>query len=150
LTGTRSRGSWHPMCLRSGKRGRPIRPKPCSVPRRRSQGATAPCLRGITPIGACPSVAPRYGRCGITSMVAPQRGRRQPRGFAGGEFLTSAKRCYRMSMTCPNLGNAIRSWRSVVEVIRCSALSGYPARGNSYILPAVAEHGGGFLWLRAA
>src|SRR4029450_12647319 len=30
------------------------------------------------------------------------------------------------SMTCPGLGNDSRPWRSVLEVIRCPALSGYP------------------------
>jgi len=126
VTGTRSRGSWCPLCLRRGQRGRPSRPTPFSGPRRRSKGATAPWLRGLIPIGAGLSVAPRSGRCCRTSMVTPQRGRRQPRGFSGGDSLTSAKRCYRMSMTCPNLGNAIRAWRSVVEVLRCPALRGYP------------------------
>jgi len=29
-------------------------------------------------------------------------------------------------MTCPGLGNDRRPWRSVLEVIRCPALSGYP------------------------
>src|SRR4029450_3676242 len=33
------------------------------------------------------------------------------------------------SMTCPGLGNDSRPWRSVLEVIRCPALSGYP-RGH--------------------
>src|SRR5437870_12339037 len=84
----------------------------------RSQGATAPCRRCITIIGVCPSAAPRSGRCCITSMVALQMGRRQPRGFSGRDFLTSLKRCYRMSRICPDLGTASRSWRSVVEVIR--------------------------------
>ena len=110
--------SWRPRCLRRGKRGRLSRPRPVSGPRRRSKGATAPCRRCITIIGVCPNAAPRSGRRCITSMVALQMGRHQPRGFSGRDFLTSLKRCYRMSRICPDLGTASRSWRSVVEVIR--------------------------------
>jgi len=83
------------MCLRGGQRGRLNTPRPFSVPRRPSKGATAIWLRCIIIIGAYPSAAPRSGwRC-ITSIVAPQMGRCPPRGFSGVDFLTSLKPCYR-------------------------------------------------------
>jgi hypothetical protein len=44
-------------------------------------------------------------------IVTLRMAQRRPRGFSGGNFLTSLKRCYRMSMTCHDLGNGIRSWR---------------------------------------
>src|SRR3954451_23326890 len=41
-------------------------------------------------------------------------------------------------MTCPGLGNDSRPWRSVLEVIRCPALSGYPTPENPRY-PAVSN-----------
>jgi len=41
-------------------------------------------------------------------MVALQMGQRQHRVFSGGDFLTSLKRYYRTSMSCPGLGDEIR------------------------------------------
>ena len=114
---TRSPSRWHPMCLRIGKRGRQSVPQPFSGPHRQSKGATALWRRCITTIGVCQSAAARFGPCYITSIVAPQMGQHQPRGFSGDRFPTSLRPWYRKSMTCLGLGNAIRPWRSVVDAI---------------------------------
>src|SRR4030095_3955224 len=42
-------------------------------------------------------------------------------------------------MTCPGLGNDSRPWRSVLEVIRCPALSGYPNKLNGVETHTSAE-----------
>ena len=128
LTGLLSPSGWPPRSWWSGKRGRLTESTPCSARRRLSKGVTALCRTCLTSIVACPSVAPRYGRCGITSMVAPQTGRRPPRGFSDDRFRTSLQPCYRQSMTCHGLGNDIRPWRSLVDAIRCPALSGCPKK----------------------
>ena len=47
-------------------------------------------------------------------------------GSAAGTRLTSLKSCWRKSLTCHSLGNAIRPWRSLVDALRCPACSGYP------------------------
>jgi hypothetical protein len=45
------------------------------------------------------------------SIAAPQMEQRLLRGFSGGGSLLSLKACYRKSMACPGLGNAIRPSR---------------------------------------
>src|SRR5438552_7564086 len=62
----------------------------------------------VTGVQTCALPISRCGRCCITSIAAPQTVRRPQRGFSGGGSLTSLKPCYRQSMTCLGLGNAIR------------------------------------------
>src|SRR3989442_9381270 len=53
-----------------------------------SKVETAIWLRCITIIVAYPSAAIRSGPCCITSIVAPQMGQHQPRGFSDDRFPT--------------------------------------------------------------
>lgn len=56
-------------------------------------------------IVVCPNVVARCGRCGTTSIVTPQIGRRQRRDFSGESSQTSLRACYRKLMIYPSLGN---------------------------------------------
>ena len=87
--------------------GQPTGSKAFSVPRRPWKAATAFWRKALTISGGCPSIAPRSGRCCLTSIVGLRMGRRPPRGCAGGDFLISLKRCYPISRFCLDLGNAI-------------------------------------------
>ena len=88
-----------PRCWWAGKRGQPSMPRPFSGPRRRWKAETAICLRCITLIGTCPSVATRCGGPCTTSMAGLRTAQRRPHGFSGGTFPTCLKRC------CPKLRN---------------------------------------------
>jgi len=126
LRSIRAPGSWHPRCWQAGKRGQASTPGPSSGHPQRWKVATVICRRCSIITGACPRAAPRYGRCCITSMVAPAIGRRQPHGCSGGSFLISLSASYRRSMRCPCPGNTIRLSQYVIEVTSCPGLHGYP------------------------
>src|SRR6266849_516602 len=112
--------------LRTGKRGRPSTCPLFNAPPQPSKAAMALWRHSITISEACRSGATRCGRFSIPSIAVPQMARRPQHGFSGGSFLTFLKQCYRKSMPCPGLENAIRPWRQLVDVMRCPALSGYP------------------------
>src|SRR5262245_38938105 len=63
-------------------------------------------------IRGCGMRAPRCGASCITLIVTLRMAPRRPRGFSGGNFLTSLKRCYRMSMTCHDLKRIPRNRRN--------------------------------------
>jgi hypothetical protein len=131
VRGIRAPGSFPPRSWRAGRHGRANTPRRASGPRRRLQVATARSPRCRTPIAACPGVAPRCGRRGITSMVELRTGRHRRRDVSGGRVPLSLRACSRRSTRCPCQGNAVRPSRYVLEGTKCPGLNGYPAGKRS-------------------
>jgi hypothetical protein len=122
-----------PISLRNGRHGRPTASQPFSVLHGPSKAETASCRNRITISGAYPNSVTRCGPSCTTLIVTLRMVRRQPRGFSDGHFLISLRRCYRISRTCLDRGNAARSWRSVVESVWRPALRGYPFSATTSI-----------------
>ena len=123
--------SWPLAFLKNGKRGPPSGCRSFSGPRRPWKGVMAICRTCIRTIEACPSAETRCGRFYTTLMVALQMGRHQHRDFSGGRSQIFLKRCCPTSMPCLRRGDENILWRSVLDVIKCPALSGSATRGRT-------------------